>query len=270
MNIDVKKDGHMHSEVCPHGTKDPMEMYIKEAIDKGLNEITFTEHMPMVMGFYDEELLKEAAPDEKGIEKYFERLQVLKEKYKNDLKINIGLEVDYIEDYEEETKKILNKYIHLLDEGILSVHFIKYNGKHYCLDVIEGFQELFKDIKDLNKIYDIYFETIIKSINSKIGKDKIKRIGHPTLVRIFNKKYPLKYENWHLINKMIKAIKDNDYEVDVNTAGLRKPFCGELYPYNEILKVILESNIKCVYGSDSHQCQDVGYKFETIEEADEH
>ncbi len=270
MTIDIKRDGHIHSEVCPHGTKDPMEMYIKEAINKGLNEITFTEHMPMVKGFYDEALLNEAAPDENGIEKYFERLQLLKDKYKDSLKINIGLEVDYIEGYEKETNKILNKYIHLLDDGILSVHFIRFNDKHYCIDIIEGFEELLKDVGNLNKIYDIYFETIIKSINSKIGKGILKRIGHPTLIRIFNKKYPLKYENWQLINEVIKAIKDNNYEIDINTAGLRKPFCGERYPYDEILKLILENHIKCVYGSDSHQCQDVGYEFQLLRDIYEH
>ena len=265
MKINTSKDGHMHSEFCPHGTNDKMELYIKEGISKGLYEMSFTEHMPMIDGFYkDKEFLKECAPDIKNIEKYFKEVVRLKEKYKNDIKINIGLEVDYIEDYEKSTEELLRKYIGLMDDGILSVHFLKYNDKYYPIDIIENFEELLRECGSLEKIYNLYFETVIKSMKSGIGKGTLKRIGHPTLIRIFNKKYPIKYENIKLITEMVDTMKEEGYQCDINTAGLRKEFCGEIYPYIEVLKLIIDNKIECVLGSDSHESKDVGFGIDYI------
>ena len=265
MKINTSKDGHMHSEFCPHGTKDKMELYIKEGISKGLYEISFTEHMPMIDGFYeDKEFLKECAPSIEDIEKYFKEVECLKEKYKDELKINIGLEVDYIEGYEKNTEELLSKYIDLMNDGILSVHFLKYNNKYYPIDIIENFEELLRVCGSLEQIYDLYFETVIKSMKADIGKGTLKRIGHPTLIRIFNKKYPIKYENFKLINEMIDTMKEKGYECDINTAGLRKEFCGEIYPYKEVFKLVIDKGIDCVLGSDSHESKDVGFGVEYI------
>lgn len=36
----MKKDGHIHTEFCPHGTDDAIEKYIEKAIKLGYDEIT--------------------------------------------------------------------------------------------------------------------------------------------------------------------------------------------------------------------------------------
>ncbi len=265
LKINISKDGHMHSEFCPHGTKEKMELYIKEGILKGLHEITFTEHMPMIDGFYqDKQFLKECAPNIENIEKYFKEVKYLKEKYKDKITINIGLEVDYIEGYEEETQKLLNKYIDLMNDGIISVHFLKYNNKYYPIDIMDKFEDLLKECGSLEKIYDLYFETIIKSMKANIGKGILKRVGHPSLIRIFNKKYPIEYKNFKLINEMVDTMKKEGYECDINTAGLRKEFCGEIYPYRDIFKLVISNGIVCILGSDSHKSKDVGFGIECI------
>ena len=41
------RDGHVHSHYCPHGSNDSFEMYLQNAINRGIYEITFTEHMTM-------------------------------------------------------------------------------------------------------------------------------------------------------------------------------------------------------------------------------
>ena len=43
----ILKDGHIHSPYCPHGTKDSFEKYIEKALEEGLEEISFTEHLPL-------------------------------------------------------------------------------------------------------------------------------------------------------------------------------------------------------------------------------
>ena len=101
----------------------------------------------------------------------------------------------------------------------------------------------------------------MKSIRSDLGKFKPKRIGHPTLVRIFNKKYTANYSNVKLFQEIMDEINKGNYEIDYNTAGLRKEFCGEPYPGGEFYEMAMRNNVKMVYGSDSHFANDVGFNF---------
>ena len=43
----LKKDGHIHTPYCPHGTLDPFQNYIEKAIQNDFQEISFTEHAPL-------------------------------------------------------------------------------------------------------------------------------------------------------------------------------------------------------------------------------
>ena len=69
------------------------------------------------------------------------------------------------------------------------------------------------------------------------------------------------YKNEALIDKVIKTIKENGYEIDFNTAGLRKQYCKETYPSGVFLDKAIKNNIKMVKGSDAHSAKDVGKVF---------
>ena len=262
-NKKIIRDGHIHSPFCPHGTKDSFEMYVEKALVEGLEEITFTEHMPFSSYFIENrKFLDECALSKDVVEKYFDEVEKLKPRYKDKLKINTGLEVDFVEGYEEEIKKMLNVYGPKVEDSILSVHFIKIGGKYTAIDWKPGFEEALNELGSVELIYDKYYETLLKAIKSDLGEFKPKRIGHPTLIRIFNNLYPLQYRNKELLEEIVKEIKERDYEVDVNTAGLRKPYCGEIY-VSDIFKELVEKyEVKKVYGSDSHTASDVGRDFD--------
>lgn len=253
----------MHSPYCPHGTQDSFEMYIKKALTEGLEEITFTEHMPFPCYFMDDkEFLDECAPSEEVIEKYFNEVKKIKQKYENKIKINIGLEVDFIEGYEEQIKKLLDIYGLKLEDGLLSVHFIKMGDEYTAIDGKEGFERALEVLGTTEKVYDKYYETLLKAIKADLGQFKPNRIGHPNLIRIFNQLYPIEYNNKGLLEEIVQEIKKRDYEVDVNTAGLRKPYCGEIYVSGMFKELVDKYGVKKVYGSDSHTASDVGRDFD--------
>ena len=259
----VKRDGHIHSPYCPHGTKDSFEMYVEQALNKGLEEITFTEHMPFTSVFFeDKEFQDECAMSEEYVDSYIKDIKEIKKKYEGKIKINLGFEVDYVDGLDEEIKEMLNKYGENIEDSILSVHFVKFNGNFECIDCLEFFESLLNKLGSLEKVYDLYFETLLKSIKADLGIYKPKRIGHPTLIRIFNNKYPIEYKNINLMEKVVKEIKDNGYEIDFNTAGLRKPYCKEIYPSGIFLELIKKYNVPVVYGSDSHKSEDVAKDFD--------
>ena len=103
--MNIERDGHVHSPYCPHGSNDSFEKYITEAITKGIKEITFTEHLMFPKEIVGEEFYKTCAPDEKALECYFKEIDDIKVNYKDKIKVNTGLEVDYIEGYEENLER---------------------------------------------------------------------------------------------------------------------------------------------------------------------
>lgn len=255
--LNKKKDGHVHTPFCPHGTKDSFEQYVYEAIKLGKEEISFTEHFPMPQGVTTQEFYEECVMQESQVSLYIDKVKGIKKQFETQIKVNIGFEIDYIEGKEEEIKKLLERYASEIEDSILSVHFVKLEDTYYAIDYLPEFEMLLKKVGDIEKIYDLYFLTLLKSIQMDWGNFKPKRIGHPTLIRIFNKKYPCEYKNYKLLEKIVLAIKEKGYEVDYNVAGLRKVYCKEVYPSGKMLKLIEHNNIPMIYGTDSHQSEDI-------------
>ena len=139
----IKRDGHMHTPFCPHGTKDTLESYAQEAIRLEREEITFTEHFPLPQGVTTKSFARECSLLEEEIPLYLEALTHLKKKFEGKLKINKGFEVDYIEGFEKEITKALNKYGEEMEDAILSVHFVGYKGKYYAIDYLSDFERLY-------------------------------------------------------------------------------------------------------------------------------
>lgn len=263
MILNTKRDGHVHSTYCPHGSNDSLDMYIDTALRNGITEITFTEHMPLPME--DPSPRKNSALPMERLEEYIKGIAELKEKVKDKIKVNVGLEVDYVEGYEEETKAILNKYGKYLDDAILSVHIVKFQGEYYQIgNGSDMIGELVEKIGGMDKLYDLYYETMLKSIKCDLGAFKPKRIGHPTLVRKYKADFPNEKYNIKLLEKILKEMKKGNYEIDLNTSGLRRAKCGEVHPQGIFLDLCLKYNIPMVLGSDSHSSKYVGVEFEKV------
>ena len=250
---EIKRDGHIHTPFCPHGSKDELEAYVQKAISLGLEEISFTEHFPLPKHICDPQLEAECALDEKDILPYFEALENVKTKYSGKIKINRGFEVDYIEGREEEIKNLLNQYGEKIEDSILSTHFVKYEDEYYAIDWEKDAERLLSKLGQIECVYDLYFKTLLNSIRSDLGPYKPKRIGHPSLVRIFQKRWPLEYEDKGVFEEIAQNMKDGGYAFDLNVAGLRRPKCGETYPSGKLLEVFKAYHLPYVYGSDSHE-----------------
>lgn len=247
-----QKDGHIHTCFCPHANNDSLEQYIEVRMAKGIKEMSFTEHLPLPEGVLSPEDTRACALVDEEVIPYFRAVESVREKYKGQIKINKGLEVDYIEGQEAYTKAQLNKYGEELEDGLLSVHILKVKEGYYSVDLLEDFEKLEGFVGSREGVYNLYFETLLKSIRADLGDYKPKRIGHPTLVRIFNQKYPLDYNNEELLEEVVKAIKEGGYEIDFNAAGLRRPYCKEIYPSGKFFELICKYGVKYVYGSDAH------------------
>ncbi|MGD7007532.1 histidinol-phosphatase HisJ [Metabacillus sp. 84] len=262
-----KIDGHVHTPFCPHGSSDALHEYAERAIRLGFTELTFTEHAPLPAGFTDPVPDKDSSLPLTRIEQYIHDVQEVKKEYSKDLMIKLGFEVDYIEGFEAATASFLDEYGEVMDDGILSVHFLLHRSSYYCLDYSEeGFDELSRLTGSPEKTYELYYKTVERSILADLGKYKPKRIGHITLAHKFKKLFPAPEWDFMTVSRLLELVRKAGYELDYNTAGLRKTNCRVPYPYEKAAVLAREMGIPLVYGSDAHIASDTGADYETYEE----
>ncbi len=234
----MRVDLHNHTTLCNHANGS-MEEYIQKAIEKGIDIFGFSDHAPMNFdkkyrmtfdqkSFYESEVLK------------------LKEKYKNDIKILLGYEVDYLPN--RISDDIINSKVDYL---IGSVHFIDEWG----FDNPE-FIGAYKN-KDIDLIWDEYFEAIKLMAKSEL----FDIVGHIDLIKVFN--FLPKKNIKQIVQPSLKQIKKSNMVLELNPAGLRKPV-KEQYPSRDILEVAFELDIPITFGSDAHEINQIGFEYDTI------
>lgn len=261
----MKRDGHIHTPFCPHGTKDSLEEYIEKAIKENFTHITFTEHAPLPLNFVDPTPNQDSGMEHHLLIPYLDTLLALKQQYAKDIRIDIGLEVDYIIGYEEETKSFLNDVGPRLDDAILSVHFLKWKDEYCCIDFSEDeFLRFSKQVGSVEAVYDLYYDTVLRSIDADLGPYKPKRIGHPTLVHKFQHNHQVKIDDEHRIKEVLHKMKEKDYELDVNSAGLSKKYCLEPYPPLPMIEYANSLHIPLVFGSDAHCVRDLHQHYDLL------
>ena len=111
------KNYHTHTKRCYHAI-DNEEDYIKAALQSGYTELGFSDHTPW---HYDTSYHSTMRMEEDKLAGYVKTLLNLREKYKDQISIKIGLECEYFPKYMNWLKQILKDYP--IDYIILGNHF---------------------------------------------------------------------------------------------------------------------------------------------------
>ncbi|MCB4753068.1 MAG: histidinol-phosphatase [Sulfurovum sp.] len=233
----MRIDLHNHTTRCNHATG-TVDEYIQKAIDLGIDIYGFSEHAPMD---FDEGY--RLSLDE--MDAYVHDILCAKERYKEQIDILLGYEVDWLPEHMNE--QVLNADVDYL---IGSVHFINKWGFDNP-EFIGGWKN-----RDIDEIWEAYFEA--NEMMARSGKFDI--AGHLDLIKVF--KYLPKKDVRLLAKNTLKTIKKNNMVLEINTAGLRKPI-GELYPSKALLEEAYDMDIPITFSSDAHAVKQVGFGYET-------
>lgn len=224
-------DYHIHA--LSHGeykhTIDWLSLFVKKAQQERLSEIGFAEH------------------DEFRHLISFDNIQHLKGQFP-DIKIRIGLEVDYIPGREEEIKLI--KDSHDWDYLIGSVHFID----DWAFDHPDHKGKF--NVSDIDEIYYKYFMLVKQAVETNY----FDVVGHLDLVKIWGNR-PLAETTSYYVKPVLEIIKDSGMAVEINSSGLRKPV-KEIYPAPEIITQMYSMEIPILFGSDAHHPDQVGMDYQ--------
>ena len=238
----MRVDLHNHTILCNHA-EGTVDEYIKRAIELGIHEYGFSDHAPMN---YDPKYRMNITQ-----KKLYEKWVLdAKEKYKNDIKILLAYEVDYLDGY------ILDEVINSkVDYLIGSVHFLTNKNDMWGFDNPE-FIGVYES-KDIDTIWLEYFDAIKSMAKTQL----FDIVGHFDLIKVF--RFLPKKDIRILANDALKQIKKSGMVLEINPAGLRKPI-GETYPSKQLLELAYEMNIDITFGSDAHEIEQVGFKYDEV------
>lgn len=229
-------DYHMHS-ILSDG-KDSYEEMVRVAISKGLDEIGFSDHVCIKPVDWAISLI--------DIPVMTEQIMDLKIKYKNQIKIRYGIEMDYFPGSEKELKELIESLP--IDYVIGSVHFI--GDWNFDTD-----QSLYGKWPN-DQVYGEYFELIQQAATSGL----FDIIGHLDIIKKF-RIYPESNQN-KLFEDTIRLIKKHDLVVELNTGGIDRP-CADYTPGPKLLEMCYRHNVPITLCSDAHNAHQIARHFES-------
>jgi histidinol-phosphatase (PHP family) len=262
----ARRDGHTHTQFCPHGSREPTEHFVARANELGFETYTVTEHPPLPKNFLDPTPDKSCSMQWAELDPYLEHVREIQGRFADRIEVLAGLEVDYIPGFESEIRYLLNQVGPELQDSVLSVHFLLGKGGWRCVDMSpDDFQDgLLATYGTVEAVHEAYWAAVKQAVEADLGRYKPKRFGHLSLVHKFQLKYPLKNPRHcqRQVLEILDLIARKQMELDLNAAGLFKPDCQEIYPAPWIIEEALRRHIPFVYGSDTHSVKGVGQGFE--------
>jgi histidinol-phosphatase (PHP family) len=231
-----RTDYHIHSQYSD-GKAAPDE-YISYAIEAGLKEIGFSEHLTLFKDQQDWNM------NPGNLSTYLNHIEGL-QRNTSKIIIKTGLEVDFFSGKENETETFLKSIE--LDYVIGSVHYM---GE---ITVDLG-PEYYKG-KNFDRLFESYFEQVCKAASSGL----FDIIAHCDLIRIYGYKATIDPEPLYRI--LAKTMRQSNVAYELNTNGRNRPL-ADFYPDRKYLHIFKEENVPVCVNSDAHMPIRVGQYFD--------
>lgn len=246
-------DYHVHSEYSDDSVY-PMETIIEDAIQKGMKELCFTDHVDY--GVKEDWINGKEVPNavmNVHYEKYFEEIERLQKKYEGQIVIRKGLEFGI----QMHTRNLFQKLVdtYPMDFIILSVHQVE-DKEFWNNDFQKGRTEEEYYARYYKELYDLVHNFHSYSV-----------LGHMDLIRRYDDKDGFPFEkNEAMIREILKQVIADGKGIEVNTSSKRYGL-DDLTPSKKILEIYKElGGTILTIGSDSHKKEHLGEAIEEIKQ----
>lgn len=231
-------DYHMHSDFSAD-CEEPMEKTIQSAIDKGLTEICFTEHV-------DYDYPDPTISFDLDYQAYDQKIKEMQQKYAGKLGIKKGVEVGIEPCYIDRFNEMLSR--EQFDFVICSMHVTERKDLHSG-DFFKG--------KTVEEAYEIYYKELLDCVKQF---DQFSILGHIDLVKRYTKEKS-KFDFHDIIGEIFNVIIPRGQGIELNTSGYKYGLGGGM-PSTDILKLYKQYGGEVLtLGSDSHIADTVSCKF---------
>ena len=241
---------HSHTTYCDGAL--PPEAMIQAAIEKGCESIGFSEHSYV---YFDGQFSMSLDTTRE----YAFEINMLKDKYKDEIGIFLGIEQDYFTEEPPEG----------FDYVIGAVHHVKIGNKYATVDGGARLQEMAVEKYfggDFYAMAEAYYSTMADVVE----KTHADIIGHFDLAAKYNFDGKLFDEmNPRYISAALGAMDEilKDCKLfEVNTGAMYRLCKPEPYPSEFLLKELLKRGGEAILSSDSHDAQSLCYRFGEMQE----
>lgn len=242
---------HTHNHYCDG--KEAPEAYVKEAIALNFQALGFSSHAPVP---FENDY---SIPLEK-LDGYCLEIRALQQKYKEQINLFLALEADFVPNNTYDFSFFREKC--KLDYMIGSIHLVaNYNTGE--LWFIDGGKQTKWD-KGLEQVFggDIRagVTAFYRQTNQMLDEQKPDILGHFDKIKMHNKnRFFSQDEVWYksLISESLQLMKERNTVLEINTRGLYKRRCDELFPSLPILQKANKMGIPLMLNTDAHHPDDL-------------
>lgn len=247
MKFNGLSDYHIHTSYSSDSSEEP-ENIIKHALELGLDEICFTDHIDLD---YPETEEYENPAFVFDTEAYYKELSFMQDKYFEQINIKIGVELG------------LMPYLAARNEAVAtSVPFDFIIGSTHQIDGRDPYYPEFWAGRSCEEVVAEYFEKTLENVRSFTNYDIY---GHLDYITRYapDKSYHFDYrKHSEIIDCILKEIIYTGHGIEINTSPLNKGL-SRTNPCMEIVKRYRELGGEIItIGSDAHIASNVGGHFD--------
>lgn len=224
--MEMNYNYHTHTFRSHHASGTPEE-YVLRAIENGVKYMGFSDHVPML--FDDGKQSGHRIPIEQG-KVYVDEIKALAKKYKKQIDIKVGFEVEY---YTKYFNKVLNDAIEWgADYMIL--------GPHFYAPENEGNAHACTCTADV-----MHIKEYVNNIISAMSEGVFTYIAHPDMLNFVGDDEIYNRE----IERMCKASKMYKVPLEINFLGIRD---SRNYPTEKFWNIAGKVGCPVTFGFDAH------------------
>lgn len=244
LNKKLKMDFHTHTSFSPD-SKTSMEEMLKVAINKGITDLAFTDHVDL-----------DADIDSHGMDWDFDRkayerqVESLKGNYGERINLYKAIEIGIQPHLSRRNTEIVSEIP--FDFVIASVHSVE---RH------DLFHRKFFDKHLDNDAVRIYYEEMFESLRTF---DAYSVLGHQDLyLRYKPELSEVRFDTYkEIVYGLFKHLAQNGKGIEVNSGGFRYGL-PENNPSDQLLKLYKQAGGEIItLGSDAHSPEYLGFKYE--------
>ena len=225
----MKTNYHTHTKRCGHAVGSD-EQYVLSAIEAGLDELGFSDHMP-----YPDKVNPGDRMHYDQMDEYIESILSLKEKYKDKIKIYVGFEFEFFPERLEYYQYIRSK----VDYCIVGQHYKildEYGYDYFCND------------DDMST----YADQVIQAMESGL----IKFVAHPEYFMLGRKNWSEACDT--VAHRICASAEKLQIPLEINLKGTK--YGKEIYngvesykyPNLHFWKIASQYKIKAIVSADAH------------------
>lgn len=235
MNKTIRQNLHTHSTF--DDGKSSMEEMVQSAIAKGFSTLGFSGHSP--------NSIDTCSMSMEGMNNYLETFRLLKEKYKDQISLHCGIELDSLSDID------LSPFAYIIG----SIHYLNTSSGPIAIDESrETFDHLLHDIYggDIQKLTADYYAALIDMIRSR----DFDILGHIDLITKYNEDetyFPFTAD-WYLeqARKAVDAGIEKGVIFEMNTGAISRGYRTMPYPHASLLDYMAKKGAKLCINTDCH------------------